>query len=373
MDNEKFEIFYLREVKMMWTNEKKDPELRNNVISLAHRFDKSNMAKVITDSPRQIETALEMPLPEIPRGNFDRVIIAGMGGSALPAEVVMDAFAEHIIIPISVVRHYYLPKSIKGNCLIIVSSFSGETEETLSILEKLPNNSTNVVVISAGGRLKTKALQRGYPYIEIPTNNEPSGFQPRSAVGYFVTFFARILVLAGVMDDFHSEFSSVPQFLRDLDIRGDAEDVALWMKDQIPVVYTDELHQMSIARITKIKLNENSKRPAFFNCFPEGNHNEMIGLSKKGLGNFCVLYLHDPSSHPRIYERFDVMRKVFEENRMNHISFRKWEIPGTTMIEKIFAALMFADWCSYTLAILDQIDPTPVVLVESFKKALSPI
>jgi glucose/mannose-6-phosphate isomerase len=128
---------------------------------------------------------------------------------------------------------------------------------------------------------------------------------------------------------------------------------------------------MSIARTAKIKFNENAKRPAFFNGLPEANHNEMIGFSNNAIGDFGILYLHDPASHPRIPERFNVMKKVFLREGLHNVAFREWVIPGETKIQRIFGAINFADWCSYTVALLDGVDPTPVALVESFKQVLA--
>lgn len=346
-------------------------DIRQILRERAVRLDTSNMAKVIEHTPSQIEIALSTNIPQIQGGPFNMVVIVGMGGSALPAEVVIDAFGEHLKVPVKVIRNYTLPSSINSRSLVIVSSFSGNTEEPLSVIESLSKDVHNIVVVSAGGRLTTLAKERHLPLIEIPVINEPAGFQPRSAIGYFVTYFTRLLTLAGVLEDRREELESVPQFLRTTSLTRDAEEVAVWLKQRIPLIYTDEAHLMSIARIAKIKFNENSKRATFFNALPEANHNEMIGFSKKGLGKFGILYLHDPDSHRKILDRFHVMKKVFMENKMDHVAFKKWDIPGNTKIEKIFAALIFADWCSYNLAILDGFDPTPVGLVESFKRELS--
>jgi len=342
---------------------------RSELSARAAEFDHCNMAKVIERLPAQIEIALEQELPPIPKGPFNGVVIAGMGGSALPMDVLVDAFAEQLKVPVRIWRHYDLPDSLVEGKLVVASSFSGGTEEVLAAVSRFPKHAGNAVVLCSGGRLAALGHERGYPIIRIPVENEPEGFQPRSAVGYMVTFLSRVLSQAGVMDDTRADLEAVVPFLRQVDTRTEAESVAFWLKDRIPVVYTDETHLMSIARITKIKFNENSKRPALFNALPEANHNEMIGFSK-ALGEFGLLYLHDPGSHPRIRHRFSTMKDVFERQGLDHVRFREWEIPGTTKIQKIFASLAFAEWCSYTLALLDGIDPTPVALVESFKKEL---
>jgi glucose/mannose-6-phosphate isomerase len=171
------------------------------------------------------------------------------------------------------------------------------------------------------------------------------------------------------MPDPAPELASAATFLEEIEVRKDAQDVAEWLKDRIPVVYTDERHLMSVARITKIKFNENSKRPAFFNSLPEANHNEMIGYVKP-LAKFGALYINDESSHPKVRQRFQVMAETFRRDGLDHVAFREWTMPGTTLLERTFAALVFAEWCSYSLALLDGFDPTPVDLVEKFKTAL---
>jgi glucose/mannose-6-phosphate isomerase len=336
--------------------------------SLAQAHDRSNMKAVIEGVPAQIRTALAQSLPRVPEGPFDRAIIVGMGGSALPADVVREVFGDRLRAPLAIVRHYNLPP-VDERTLVIASSFSGGTEETLSAVEGLRRHSKNVVVVTAGGQLHTLADQREFALIRIPVEREPKGFQPRSAVGYFSTFFSRVLAAAGVMDDVSEDLASAAAFLGGIDVRGEAEDAAIWLKDRIPVVYTDERHLNSIARIAKIKFNENAKRPAFFNALPEANHNEMIGFVKP-IGQFGLLYLDDPTSHPRVRQRFQVMADTFGRDGLAHVAFRAWSMPGSTLLERTFAALLFAEWCSYCLALLDGFDPTPVDLVEKFKAAL---
>lgn len=342
--------------------------IASSMEALAAKYDASDMVQVIEGVPRQIDTALDQPLPPLPSGPFERVIIAGMGGSTSPVEILSDAFSAQLKAPVQALREYSLP-TVDDKTLVIVSSFSGNTEETLSVIDGLPHDATNVVVVAAKGRLVELAQERRYPFVHVPTAGEPAGFQPRSAVGYFVTFFARILATTGVMADASRELREAAAFLRSASIRADAEDTALWLRPRIPVVYTDEIHVMSIGRVVKIKFNENSKRPSFFNALPEANHNEMIGYTQP-LGEFGILYMHDPASHPRVLSRFEVMRDVFRDEGISNVEFWKWDIPGETKIQKIFAGLAFGDWCSYTLALLDGCDPTPVPLVETFKTAL---
>jgi glucose/mannose-6-phosphate isomerase len=171
------------------------------------------------------------------------------------------------------------------------------------------------------------------------------------------------------MQDPTGTLRALPAFLRRVEVRPEAAEVATWLGDRVPVVYTDDSHLMSVARIAKIKFNENAKRPAFFNAFPELNHNEMIGFTV-ALGTYAALYLHDPTAPPRVKTRFEVMRDVFARDHIDNVAFRAWDMPGSSRAERVFAALMFADWCSYYTALLQGLDPTPVPLVEIFKQEL---
>jgi len=342
----------------------------DSLIALARQHDHFNMATVLARLPEHIQIALDDALPALRQTRFSQVVVCGLGGSALPCEVLMDAFAGELTAPMRVWRTYGLPPGIDADTLLIFSSFSGNTEETLSGIETLPADAANVVVVTAGGRLAQLARERGYPLIVIPTKNEPDGFQPRCAFGFIVTYLARVLHAGGLMKDPVGTLRAVPKFLRGLDLRPEAADLASWLGDRIPVIYTDDGHLMSVARIAKIKFNENAKRPSFFNAFPELNHNEMIGFTVP-LGKFAAVYLHDPASGPRIRQRFDVMREVFGRDHIDNVAFRSWEMPGSTRAERVFAALAFADWCSYYVALLGGFDPTPVPLFESFKQELS--
>jgi glucose/mannose-6-phosphate isomerase len=161
----------------------------------------------------------------------------------------------------------------------------------------------------------------------------------------------------------------VPPLLRGGAIVADADETAAWLADRIPVTYTDESHLLSVARVAKIKFNENAKRPAFFNALPEANHNEMVGFTK-ALGEFAILYLHDPDSHPRVALRYEALETLFGRSGIRNVAFRRWTMPGGTRVQRVFAALLFAERCAYARALLDGFDPAPVRLVEAFKEML---
>jgi len=335
--------------------------MHDQVAELAKTHDGSNMARVIEQGPGQIAYALsDGAFPEMPAGPFQRAIVCGMGGSALPVDVLNDVFS----------RTYGLPPGVDTDTFVIASSFSGNTEETLDAAEALPVGNANLAAVCAGGKLARLAKERNAPLVRIPKEREPEGFQPRSATGYMVTYMARMLEGAGLLTGGTKRLEALVPFLESLKVRADAERLAEAVGDRIPVFYTDPAHELSVARIAKIKQNEHAKRPAFFGALPEINHNEMVGYTLP-YGEYLVIYLKNPDSHPRIHQRFDTMRSVFADRDMGNVAFHEWEMPGASTLERVFAAMVYADWCAYTLALLARIDPSPVDLVEGFKKRLA--
>ncbi|MFC2155012.1 SIS domain-containing protein [Acidobacteriota bacterium] len=353
-------------------NEKSDKEFSREIQLLADGCDKFDMVGVIERTPEQIEYALsDLNFPKIPVQNYTNIIVSGMGGSALPVEVLVDAFYDRFRTTIDVCRNYRCRTKIFSQTLTVASSFSGNTEETISAMEHIARFGAHILVITAGGRLEELAVEKNYPLVRIPYKREGEGFQSRSATGYMVTYLARILTAAGVLEDPAAELSTLPVFFRDLKIRNKAEETARWFTGRIPVIYTDESFERSIARIFKIKLNENAKRPAFYYGLPEANHNEMIGFSHQNNNEqYAVLYLKDPASEKNVHLRFETMKELFKDHGINHVDFREWTLSGSTNLEKIFAGLMFGDWCAYTAALLNHRDPSPVDLVEKFKTRL---
>lgn len=351
---------------------------------LAIRHDKSHMDRVIEGVPDQIAYALADDQVPTPSRRYDRCVVLGMGGSALPVDVIKDAFLDGISTGSLVSwRRYGMPPAGDEKTLYIASSFSGATEETLDALNHLIRQgcAADTVVIAAHGDLIDVARKHSLPFVRLPAEREPSGFQPRSATGYFVAFLVRILEAAGILHGALEELRAVPDFLRKASdrIRAEAEETAQgFLRQRIPVILTDDSYERSIGRIFTIKLYENAKRPALHASLPEANHNLMIGFSRprgfpeqKAFTEFGFLYMSDPDSDPRVHARFQVMQEIFKDRRYTHVDLRSWEIAGETRIQKIFAALVFADWCSYTLALLDGEDPTPVDFVEQFKRKLA--
>jgi glucose/mannose-6-phosphate isomerase len=343
----------------------------SDIQAAAPSVDRSDMATVIQGTGGQIDYAVSDPdFPSTPSGPFEAALVVGMGGSALPADVLNDGFREALRVPVAVCRDYALPRGIDERTLLIFCSFSGNTEEVLEAASGVAPGAANVVVVTAGGKLEAMGGERGYPVVKIPAHREPASFQPRCATGYFVTYLARVLHAGGLLADPTAGLRKLAAFLGQQDLREEGERLATWLADRHPLFYTDQSHESSVARIAKIKFNENAKRPGFFNAIPESNHNEMIGFSKAS-GSFGVLYFRDEASHPRVHQRFEVTERLVTALPDTDISFRQWTMVGEDRLQRVFASLMLADWISYAAAVMGGVDPTPVELVEAFKGVLA--
>ncbi len=301
-----------------------------------------------------------MVLPEVPKLiPTARVLYAGMGGSALPADLING------ILPgpdrMELLRGYTLPSWIKKHDLLLAASFSGNTEETLQVVEQGLERGCSIITLSHGGKLESLAQKKNLPHVFIPPC-----VQPRCATGYF---FASLLGLFHRMErisSYEKPLEDLRGFLleRQVHLESLGKTLAESLHHRIPIVYSPTEFE-AVARIWKIKFNENSKIPAFYNVFPELNHNEMVGFTNL-LMPVALIYLQPRVMHPRIAKRMQVMAEILKKD----IPILEVKLSGKTHLEEIFEASMIGDYASYFLALRYGIDPAPVHMVEDFKKRL---
>lgn len=331
-----------------------------------HPLDRENMEQVITDSPGQFRDGLRAAtaVTWTPPGPLRDLCLAGMGGSWMAGALLYEA--DVLRVPLAVHRSYGLPAALTTQTLVIASSFSGNTEETLSAYDEAKRRGLPTVVIAAGGELLRRAEAESTPFLKIPA--QPSTMQPRSATGYSVGILAGLLARLGLAreelpSDLENLASHLTSFMDAARARGEA--IAPKLRGATPVVYSSDACA-TVARIWKIKINENAKTPAFWNVFPELNHNEMIGWTS-ARGPFHLLLLRDETDHPRTLKRMEITAALLHERG---VSATVVPIEGETRLEKMFSTLLVGDWLSYRLALELGADPSPVAMVEDLKKRL---
>ena len=327
-----------------------------------NNIDKSNMREVIIQSPDQLINGLDLAKNVKIEGQFKNIIICGLGGSALPANIV----ASLIKIPTSLYihRNYGLPTMADKDSLVICISYSGNTEETLSAMEEATKNNYKIIAVATGGKIEEASKKNNIPFVKIP-----SGIQPRSATGYIFSVLATILTNCGIIEDVSAEILNTAEELKKLNGTLEKKGKALGKKlvKKIPIVYASDNFKAA-ARIWKIKFNENSKVPSFYNYFPELNHNEMVGFTGvKKSSNFAVIIIKDKNDHERTLKRMDLTSSILKKKGVK-TEFINTE-NGSLML-RFLSVLLLGDWTSYYLSINSKMDPTPVKMVEEFKEKM---
>lgn len=333
--------------------------------------DPQNLLGVIAESPIQLEHVYEISestkLPATQ--DISNIIITGMGGSALSAEF-LKVWGD-IKVPLEIVRNYTLPGYVDEKTLVIASSFSGNTEETLSALDDAMSKNAHVVVIANGGKLRDVAGERGLPFVQIP-----DCIQPRAAAFYSLKGFVSILEQVGLAEGLTNELSSVGKKLADVpkqwkaDVEtsnNDAKRIAEEIMGKTLIAYGSKM--FPAANKWKIGANENAKNTAWCNTLPEFNHNEFIGWSSHPIEKpFAVVNLLSNLDHERVQKRFVVSDKLLSGKWPEVINI---QCKGESLIEQLIWATILGDIVTTYLAILNGVNSTPVDLVEKFKVELN--
>ena len=325
--------------------------------------DTSNMRQVIMDFPKQLEVGFKLAKNVKVKGKFKNIVIAGVGGSALPADLLVGMF--HIALPIYIHKDYNLPREASRDSLVICISYSGNTEETISVLQEALTKKLPVIGIATGGEIEKLCQENKITFVKIP-----SGIQPRSAVGYLFSVLAGILANHNAIEDISGDLKNTVKDLQAIKGQLEKEGKVLAEKlvKKVPIIYASRQYQ-ALAEIWKIRFNENSKIPAFYNYFPELNHNELVGFSEveKVDAKFYAIFLQDQTDHPRIAKRMELTAETLQSKNIPVSIIASTKGSETS---KIFSSLMLSDWTSYHLALLNDVDPTPVAMIEDFKKRL---
>ena len=336
-------------------------------------MDKYNLKQVILDVPKQFAVGFSLAKNIIPASHFDfqRIVLSGMGGSALPGDILqiyknlLTKEGKNVTLEIYQNRFYKLPPESYQNCLNIVCSYSGNTEETISSLEEAIQNNLPTIAISSGGKMEEICKKQHIPHIKLP---HPSpGFQPRMALGYFVAVILSILIEQNKFPDTRPEIqqsiNDLTNFIANTEEMG--KTLAGNLVEQTLIIYSS-VYLYTLALIWKIKFNENSKVPAFWNTFPELNHNEFSGFANPQ-SDYTIIMLRDLQDDPRNLKRYTLTKQFLEQRNIASFII---DIPEGEAMFRIFATLALGDWTAYYLAMHYGIDPTVADMVEDFKKQL---
>lgn len=333
------------------------------------------MRRFIQEGPSQLSQAAEAArtvLQVLPGGKPDRVILAGMGGSALGGGIVESLSmleGSPTVGTFHVARDYDLRAPVGPDSLVVAISYSGETEETISALRQAMTSGARVVAVASGGALLRVAEESTSPQVvavRIPP--QPEGFQPRFSLYYTSCFLISLLQGFGFMTR-ALDHAALRQQLEDgmLTLENEGRALGARLEGRIPVVYSSSCFESGLARIWRIKFQENAKLPALCGSLPEANHNDMIGFGPEFADRFSFLLITDPWMHPRIGARFELFAEIMDDLGFDISTL---ELRGTDPLAAIYESLLLADWATAEVASRREIDPVSIPVIQAFKRRL---
>jgi len=337
------------------------------------KIDKSDMLSFCVNASEHYAEALRMAKKiSVNYASPKNIIVAGMGGSAICGELLKDYARETVPIPIDVNKEYLLPAYADKNSLVFIVSYSGETEESLSVLLEAVKRRCVIFCVSSGGKLLDFARKLSISHLQVP-----SGMPPRAALPYLFSPLIVTLEKMRLLTNTHREFSETVKILEKVSIENSlkkplednfSKKLASNVGDTIPVIYGFGIYR-SVAQRLKQQFNENSKVPAKWEFFPELNHNEIVGWEKaEKLGkHFSLIFVRDKNESEEINYRIEATNKILTRQPLK--VFEVWS-EGNGKLAKMFSTICIGDFASVYLALLRGVDPTPVKTITMLKERM---
>jgi len=338
-------------------------------------LDRQNYLAEIENLPSQLENAYQLGLSfNLPKWQgIQRVLIAGMGGSAIGADLLAAYAAPLCPVPIVVQRNYMLPAWAHGlETLVITSSHSGNTEETLAAFELASKSNCRILTLCTGGKLAQAAMASNIPLWTFEHHG-----QPRAAVGYsfgmLLALFTRLGLIPNPVDELSEAITAMRKQQASLQadvpvVHNPAKRQAGQLMGRWVMVFGADVLE-PVARRWKTQVNELAKAVAQFEALPEADHNALAGLMRpeQTLHTIMALFLRAASYHPRNLLRTELTKQAYMLEGLNTDFY---DAPGETPLAQQWTALHFGDYVAYYLAMLYEIDPTPIAALEGFKQQL---
>jgi len=352
----------------------------------AHLFDhdRSNMRAVLRTFPEQVRHALQIAQTAPPLDGVEvrsEVVVAGLGGSAIGADLVrsyLAAVGGAERLRMHIWRGYGIPPFLDRSSVLVASSYSGQTEETLSAFREGRKRTSHLLCITTGGQLAALAQRHKVPCILIP-----AGFQPRCALGY--SLFPLLMTVLGhpaveeparrttenALPEVISVLEQLSEECAEPTKANPAYSLAKSLHNRLPVIYGAYERTDAVALRWRGQIQENAKQLAFSNLLPEMNHNEINGWQfPPAIVKQCAaILLRDPDDHRRVSLRFDALGQILRKAHVRPIV--ALEGRGRSLLARMLSLVYLGDWTSYYLALLNGIDPTPVPVISHLKQMLA--
>ncbi|MEM6328072.1 MAG: bifunctional phosphoglucose/phosphomannose isomerase [Bacteroidota bacterium] len=299
------------------------------------------------------------------------ILICGMGGSAIGADLVRALSGPDTRVPVLVNRSYGVPGWVGETALVIGSSYSGGTEETLSAFGAAREAGARLGAITSGGTLAEEAS--GHPTVTIP-----GGLQPRAALGYSLGVLLRAFRDGGLLslsdDDFLTALGHAKEraeAYNEDDRTNLAREISGAMEGKLPVIYTGPGLLEPVGMRWRTQIHENAKHPSYGNVLPELDHNEIMGFEAipEQIGSRMeILALTDADDHRQTQRRFEITKELVAKTVSG---WRTIESEGDNRLDRMLSLVQLGDWASFWLAMRKREDPTPVETIQNLKAALA--
>lgn len=336
--------------------------------------DPQDMLGRVKDLPKQVRDAWAITrkatLPP-QYGDVRSIVVAGMGGSAIGGDLAAALLQDELKVPMQVHRDYGLPGYVGRDTLVIISSYSGNTEETLTGLEEAKRRGAKVLCLTTGGRVAEIARANGYPLVTFSY-----AAQPRAALGYSLGLVLGVLGRLGFIRDLSVDVETALAEVAKLEERvhegartNDAKKLAIALAGRIPFVYGVGVMGV-MARRVKGQFNENAKNWAAYDVMPELNHNAVVGFPEPPVAkeSLAVLLLRSERDNPRHQVRWDVTRELLDRAGVPHHTLR---FAGASALSEVLQLTYFTDHVTFYAALLNRADPTPVTSIDHLKQRLA--
>ena len=336
--------------------------------------DPEDMLGRIKELPKQIQGAWQVTrAAQLPPayGDVRNITVIGMGGSAIGGDLAAALLADELKVPMSVHRDYGLPAFIGRDSLVIASSYSGNTEETLSAFEEARKRGAKVLALTTGGTLATQARAANYPVVTFSYKA-----RPRATLGYSLGLVLGSLTRLGLTRDLSADIDAAIADLAKLEERvhegartNDAKKLAIQLYGRVIFAYGAGVMGV-MARRVKGQWNENAKNWSAYDVMSELNHNAVVGFPNPQIAReaITVLLLRSDRDNPRHKIRFDVTRELLDRASIQHKSLH---FGGTNLLSEVLQMTLFTDYVSFYVALLNGADPSPNTAIDYLKDRLA--
>ena len=327
------------------------------------------MIDLVAAFPSQLKKAIEIAQQvnlQNTSSEIKNVFISGLGGSGIGGSVVKELSENEALVPITINKDYFVPNFVNKNTLAIICSYSGNTEETLNVLNLAIEKEAHIVCISSGGKISDIAKEKNLSLISIP-----GGMPPRSCIGYSITQIFAVFEFYKIIEA--KALSEIAKSISLLESQTDkikslAKDAAEFLNNKLPVIYTLGNTEAVAIRFRQ-QVNENAKMLCWHHVLPEMNHNELVGWTEENK-NLAVVVFRYSSDYYRTVKRLDISKEIFLKYTPHYLELN---CLGDTEIQRAIYAIHLGDWISCYLSEIRAVDANEIKVIDFLKSSLDKI